>query len=147
MDRLYKLVDGSNILESYGTFKPNLLFHTTLPYHNVIHMLKELSINYEERKRIIKEFNIIHEGVVFSIVKGRLSRTKNGADMFSLYDKSTHYLISIRWNYPFASKGVDTMRTKNLAYYRTTSDENEMNGYDYVIVPKDYKNVLTLEDF
>jgi len=96
----------------------------------------------------IKTFNIPYDGHVSYILEGEYRKNKKGTEIFDVTNKKNHYMIVIDWGGGFnRTRGVEIDKVSNYLYYKHARSNGGGNGYDYLIIPKDFKNQVSEDDF
>jgi len=124
-----KLSEGSFLHNCFGKYEPNLSILTT----------SEVFPKYETRE--FSELNI--EGIYLSSLRGDYFVSKKGTNCFRVKEDGKHYLYCHSWHGRNAT--LPFSKVEGL-YYRCASSNGGGNGYDYIILPVDWKYQLSEED-
>ena len=91
-------------------------------------------------------FNIPFDGNVGYIILGQYRKNKKGTDIFDT-TKDEDYLIYVSWGGAFnKSRGIEIDKIKGYKYYRRATSNGGGSGCDYIVISKDFKNKLTIDD-
>lgn len=136
---IIKLDNGNYIFFHFGKYKSNL---------NIIisNLDKNFEGMFEKNDKLTKQLNLDFTGSI-DYLYGRYFKSKKGSNMFDITGDKHHILIRIDWGGAFNdSDGLNTI-PKEVLYYRRARSNGGGAGYDYLILPKDYKARYTIDNF
>lgn len=138
-NNLIQLENGNYLYFNYGKYKSGLTFIISNP---------DAPLGYFTDKELDKQLNLLYTGDA-SFLRGKFFVSKKGSYMFDLTTDKPHILIRVGWGGAFnRTRGF---KSENLPvekiYFRRASSNGGGAGYDYLILPADYKHKYSLDDF
>lgn len=135
--KFFKLPDGSFLIQDFGKYRSGLL---------IINSSEELEWTREN----FEKFNL-GAGYI-STIQGTFFVTKKGANAFRVGNDGPHTLIRDDWGGHGDRGGnlpVDENEDKDdgVLYRHSAPSNSGRSGYDYVVVPRDWKKEVSLDDF
>lgn len=126
-----KLEDGKFLRKSWGKYEPNLLIISPIPY-----------MDWDSVEGVT--FNLPLKQV--EILRGRFFTYKKGIKVFEILSgDAPHILIKDSWGGAFEKSRGGVLPTDGL-YYRRASSKRGGEGNDYAVVPKEWKNKVSIDE-
>jgi hypothetical protein len=102
--------------------------------------------NLLPNRELSEQFNLQGSGNAY-YMPGRFFVSKKGSPFFDTTGDTPHVLCMIAWGGSFRkSRGLSVVPQEAL-YYKRRSSNGGGYGKDYIVLPKDFQNVLSLDDF
>ncbi len=133
MEGFIKLDNGKFLKNDFGKYQPDLCF--ICPKEEIV---------WESKPK--KDFNL-GDGSV-DVIRGKFFTSKKGTKCFEIRPDGYHYLIRDDWGGSFNSYrgGVIPNLQGGALYYRRASSNGGGSGYDYCIVPVEWKKIMSIDD-
>ena len=140
------LGQGGLLQRLYGKYEPNLCIV-------VSNSLKRTESYYTDVWRILgnsddlTKHNIQYSGSVKYAAYGTYRKNAKGTDIFQLLPEAEakHKLICVDWGGAFSrTRGIK--KPSDYTYFRCASSNGGGTGYDYLIIEKDYYQVVNIDD-
>jgi hypothetical protein len=150
-DGFIDLGQGGLLQRLYGKYEPNLCI--VVDNHLIEGFFKRTESYSTDAWRIsgnsadLTKHNIQYSGNVRYTAYGTYRKNAKGTDIFQLLPESQakHKLICVDWGGSFSrTRGIE--RPNEFIYYRVASSNGGGTGYDYLIIPKDYYQAVSLDD-
>ena len=150
-EETFMMDDGETIgMKAYGKYKPNVTFLINKNFHGkreIIHETDdaiEVSDIWEDVDR--RDFNL-PEGCL-SVVYGTFFMSKKGTKIFRIEENGPHMLIRDSWGGCFNDYRGNALpdENKGALYFRIASSNGGGTGYDYAVLPKDWKFSMSIDD-
>jgi hypothetical protein len=134
-DGVVELSDGSFLIKDYNKYGSGLCILHSRP-----------AFGYEYVSCGKDDLNLSRG--YFDILYGAYFVSKKGTKCFRVDKNGPHKLIRDDWGGAFNSYrgGSLPVEGKDVLYYKRAKSNGGGMGYDYVVVPRDWKNVLSVED-
>lgn len=128
-------------INKYGKYQPNLTFIISKKE------ITEESLKYTYTSKVTNNMNLDFNGTP-KILFGHYWKSRKGTNCFRITPNGNHYLIQVDWGGTSSkSRGYFTEEEmKTFLYYRRASSSGGGSGYTYIVVKKDYKQQINLED-
>lgn len=102
--------------------------------------------NLLPNRELSRQFNLQGSGNAYYL-PGRFFVSKKGSPFFDTTGDTPHVLCMIAWGGSFRkSRGLSEVPQAAL-YYKRRSSNGGGYGKDYIVLPKDFANKLSLDDF
>lgn len=133
----FKLSNGKILIQDFGKYRSNLI---------IINSSEELEWAREDYSK----YNL--GGGYISTVQGTFFITKKGACAFEIGENGPHTLIRDDWGGHGDRGGnlpVDENENENdgVLYRHSAPSNSGRSGYDYIVVPRDWKKEVSIENF
>ena len=142
------LLDSGNIgVKLYGKYTPNLLF---IIGQGDSHIEKkndeEIYVKNWWDSKDYREFNL-PQGDLCGIV-GTFFTSKKGTKIFRIEENGPHILLRDDWGGCFNDYRGGTLpdESQGALYHRRASSNGGGSGYDYAVVPKDWRLSISEDD-
>lgn len=132
MDNVIELQNGGFLWKDYGKYMPNLCILNETP----IQPWEEVSP---------RMFNM-PAGYDIKIMRGTYYVSKKGTHCFKCSADGPHVLVENHWGGVCRSPRCLYLDKDSALYFRSASSNGGKNGYDYYVLPADWKYVVSEED-
>lgn len=128
-----ELNDGRYLMNSYGKYSPDLTFINTTPDARWTD-IKALDLNLPEGD--------------LSVMHGNYFVSKKGTRCFEITPHGRHILVRDSWGGAFNSYRGHTLPDTDhgALYYRRASSNGGGTGNDFAVLPKDWRNKVSVDD-
>ena len=147
--------ESNYLVKRFGKYEPDMIF--------VISKKMEMEVNDNGKiidpleftylyNHILEGMNVLFNGSVDALV-GKFWISKKGNKCFSPCEisKASHCLIRVDWGGSFNStrgnKPYEIEEIKDVTYFCHKASNGGGTGYDYWVVPKDFKNVIGDDEY
>jgi hypothetical protein len=134
-----KLQDGKYIYFDFHKYGSKLNF--------LVDSLDEtIGEKLQPNRKLSEQFNLQGSGNAYYL-PGRFFISKKGSPFFDITGDTPHVLCMVAWGGAFKkSRGLSEVPQEALYYQRRRSNGGGY-GKDYIVLPKDFQNKLSLDDF
>lgn len=134
-DDVVELNDGSFLIKDYDKYGSGLCILHSRP-----------AFGYEYVSCSKDDLNLPNGSI--DVLYGSFFVSKKGTKCFRVDKNGPHKLVRDDWGGAFNDYrgGSLPVEGKDVLYYKRAKSNGGGMGYDYVVVPRDWKNVLSVED-
>jgi len=147
-----KLDNGNILNRDFGKYRSRLVIISDKKidrlsdldfYKNTI---EDWTKENKSREEFVKNTNIPFNGKIMSVIKGQFRINAKGTKIFDTTKKGD-VLISIDWGGSFnKSRGIEIDKVKDYKYFHHAKSNGGGTGLDWIVVPENYKNELSIDD-
>jgi len=141
------LNNGKYLVRDYGKYRSGLVW--IFPIDPDVEDVFSYDIREKEKDLIDKILlQIPYDGRVVGVYRGEFRINKKGTRVFEFSKNGKDLLIKIDWGGSFDNtRGVEIDKVENYKYYRHASSNGGGTGYDWLVVPENFSNTLSEDDF
>ena len=146
-----ELNDGSFLVKNYGKYESGLGIIVRNNDNDAVFRNKN-----DNSKGYIDLFRTSFEGSRFNLgnrceltgIVGDFFVSKKGTKLFKKSEDGKHILLRDNWGGSFNSYRGGTLpdTDEGSLYYRRASSNGGRSGYDYCIIPKDWRRTINIDD-